>query len=228
MLLGCGKSARRNYRPAKHPGGPAGRVRDNCHGNPGLWSPGCSPRRGHNNCVRQGVTQAYAAARVRAPVAVPGHDRRSADIPSWPRWVPRPAGHPVPDPRRAAPLPGSPATGTMLQDGTPSPPEQRDSWPYVSGPKSYVRGRRPFGSRDRCGPDMRMPPAAGYAAGGRCRCRQAVVATGCAAIFEKTSASGVVRRRCARPSPDRTSRNAAPMKETIAPISAIWPICQNP
>src|SRR6266568_1832124 len=42
-----------------------------------------------------------------------------------------------------------------------------------------------------------------------------------------TSASGLTRRRCRKPSTDSTRNSAAPANATIPAMNAIWPIFQN-
>ena len=42
-----------------------------------------------------------------------------------------------------------------------------------------------------------------------------------------SSSAGSTRRRCQNPNPVMTSRTAAMMKLTMAPMRAIWPICQK-
>ena len=75
-------------------------------------------------------------------------------------------------------------------------------------------GSRPPGSGSQTGYRMAQTAGAGLGA--------------VAVRPPKTSASAGTRRRCAMPNTDRISITAAATKATMAPISMICPICQNP
>ena len=94
---------------------------------------------------------------------------------------------------------------------------------------SISRWIRLSGDRDRHG-HIGKRPSPGTFGEGRFRLwwsGQAFAPT-LVATFGKISDSGVVRRRCQKPRPDRIRNKPAAPKATKAETSMIWPICHHP